>query len=166
MYRHPIRTCPNAWCSCPHRTAGEDPRCPDCRRRPASAERHGEMLVTLADGADWSGPWGTHMAHPIPEADRARFREDRAACARAANAMTRSELFAWVKTTGHFETHGEKVDNLRELAARLQIDLWWPRRFLVRAAALMRKVPLLEKSSASRLAVEKAAGQQTPVRAP
>lgn len=130
----PIRICPTEWCQCPHQEAGPDDRCRECRRRPANAERHGASLVTIATvsgAAVWRGPWGScYTAHAVPVEDRDQHRADWEVCERAAKALNREELLAWLLTTGADLPTKIKMTELRGAAAIRQMDLWWPRKFL------------------------------------
>lgn len=124
----PIRCCPVPWCGCPHQTAGDDDRCPDCRKRPGSAEIHGLHPVDLRPGDVWCGEWGTSYGSWLEAEDRALAKADTAACEAAAKALNREELSRFLASLGVFPYGTAKDMRLRAHIA--QWDLWWPRSFV------------------------------------
>lgn len=113
-HQRPVRVCPTAWCRCPHRELGEDPRCESCRRRPAGAERHGGVPTILRSDA-WNGEFGCCHGSWLEPEDREVSKADRAACETAAKSLTMPELVTWLESLGIWMPTTATVSDLEDL---------------------------------------------------
>lgn len=132
-WNRPIRVCPNEWCQCPHREAGADDRCRECRIRPANVEIHGASLTRL-NGDCWGGEFGCCFSAWLAPEDCARSKADRLAIEAVVKVLSRDELIAWLRSTGVEAYEEETTKILRFRADIRQIALWWPRKFVTTAA--------------------------------
>lgn len=125
----PIRVCPTVWCKCPHREPGDDPRCAECRARPADAERHGPTLTKL-HGDAWNGECGCSYGTWLRTEDCPAARADQDTAERVASMLNREELEGWLLSLGVFIAKATPLRELRMVAASKQVALWWPRMFV------------------------------------
>jgi hypothetical protein len=138
-WNRPVRVCQTLWCACPHKAAGDDARCPECRMRPIGAERHGATYTTI-HGDYWNGEFGTtFVTYPLPPENRGQYMADLDEATFAASRLTIVELRLWLVYAG-IDVAGASMTkrSLARRAASRQMSLWWPRMFVtVRDARAM-----------------------------
>ena len=130
-WNRPTRVCPTLWCACPHKLAGDDARCAECRIRPIGSDRHGATYTTI-HGDYWNGEFGTtFVTYPLRPEDRPKSTADLEEATLAVSRLTIVELRLWLVYSG-VDVAGVLMTkkSLTRRAASRQMSLWWPRMFV------------------------------------